>query len=277
MSNRNVRSILRKVFRKVFRRMRNSSAHWQRRIRRLRHHHCYSQRTERLSVVLLSYKRPRNIDKILSSLVLCDFIGEIILSNNNPLFRIEDFITVNDPRLRTINQPERRYASVRMEVSLTAESDYILAIDDDIFLQPEQIRSLFEELVSNPSVPHGVRGEIFSETIPIKVARIKHKNQSVDALVWLFAYTRSHALKYFRLLDAIQIDNQDLDSSEDVPLSFAGESYARVHDIGPIHRCPTENTKGIATCQIPGFMEQRISLVLKMRHLQNFNCDQLVR
>jgi len=34
----------------------------------------------------------KNLRRIVDSLLLCDFVGEIILSNNNPEVRMEDFV-----------------------------------------------------------------------------------------------------------------------------------------------------------------------------------------
>jgi len=257
-------------YRNVFLPLKNSRDHRRRKKCLAAGQTCRSSRPERLSAIVLSYKRPRNIDKILSSLALCEFVDEIIVSNNNPELRMEDYLSVADPRIRVINQPERRFASVRLELSLAAGSEYILAIDDDIFLQPEQVRQLFEILLDNPAVVHGVGGQVYSPDLA-DMKQIHSRERPVEALIWLFAYTRKHAREYFEILRAIGVDNRRLDSSEDVPLSFAGENYARIHDLGPISRCPTDNRKGIATWRNPGFGENRTALVRQMRELRGFN------
>jgi hypothetical protein len=236
---------------------------------------CRSDCPERLSVVLLSFKRPSNIDRILSSLVLCEFVTEILISSNNPAIRITEYLRTGDPRIRIIHQPELRYASVRFEVSLETTSPFILAIDDDVFLEPEQIRTLFEALVADPTVPHGVGGQIYSASQPLSSVAVTRTNQRVECLVWLFAYTRQHMHKYFDLLERLKIDNRTLRDSEDVPLSFAGDDYSRIHNVGRFPHCPSNAKKEIATCRNPGFDERRDFLILKMRELRHFEHTRL--
>jgi len=250
--------------------LKNALNHRRRISRRIAGRTCRSSRPERLAVILLSYRRPKNIDKILSSLVLCEFIDEIILSNNNPEFPIEKYLHIQDPRLRIINQPERRYPSYRLELSLEAKSEFLLAIDDDVFPEPEQILGLFEILLETPSLPHGVGGQVFSEDLT-KAEEIAGRDTPVESLMWLFAYTREHVMKYFEMLNTLRIDNRQLDSSEDVPLSFTGESFALIHDLGPVFRCPTSTKAGVATLQTPGFFQQRTRLVRQMRELRGFD------
>ena len=233
---------------------------------------CQSNRAERLSVILLSFKRPRNLNKILSCLTLCDFVDEIILSNNNPEFQIEEYLHIDDSRIRIINQPERRYASIRCELSLEAKSEFILAIDDDIFLQPEQVLRLFECLIDAPDTPHGLGGQIFSDDLSSS-RLVSNREMPIEALVWLFAYTKQHVNKYFEILDALNINNRQIESSEDVPLSFSGEDYAKVHDFGCLARCHTSGKEGVATWRNSGFTEHRKTLIKQMRELRNFNRD----
>ena len=261
----------------VKRRARALLAHWRRRIRRDLGAECYSRRTEYLSVILLSYKRPRNLNLLLSAVVLCEFVQEILISNNNPEICIEDYIRVQDRRIRIINQPTRRFASIRMELALEATSPYLLAIDDDVFLEPEQIRTLFECLVDDPAVVHGYIGEVFSEHPPLAKEILRNCECRVEALMWLFAFTREHARVFFQVLNDLGIENRQLSSSEDVPLSFSGLGFAKIHRLGRVLSCPTENQPGIATWKNPGFMEQRMDLLLKVRHLRGFDRRQLAR
>jgi hypothetical protein len=224
---------------------------------------------ERLSVVLLSYKRPRNIQKILSAVVLCDFVDEIVISNNNPEVDLGRFISIEDPRITLIPQNRRRYPSVRLELSQKARSHHVLAIDDDIFLEAEQIRGLFEHLLGQPAVPHGLGGEIFSASADPTPSTVVYKRREtpVEALLWMFAYTKDHVRRYFELLDALGIKNDELVWSEDVPLSFAGLGPPLIHDLGRVHACPSENEEGVATWRNEGFFAHRVELVKRLREL----------
>ena len=227
---------------------------------------------ERLTVILPSYARPRNIDLILSAVVACDFVSEIIITNNNPEIRLEDHLHVSDPRIRLIRQPRKTPASIRCDLSREAREPWILAIDDDVFPSPRQVRALFRQLLSRPERVHGYGGEIWGD--PPSQATHRHVHwpwgtQPVDTLMWAFAYTRAHVEEYFRLLDRLGIDNFELKSSEDVPLSFAGEGSPLVHGVGLFCRCPSESDPAVATWLRPGFFQHRLELVTRCRELQS--------
>lgn len=225
----------------------------------------------RLSVILPSYARPRNIDLILSAVVACDFVSEIIVSNNNPAVPLEQFLHVHDPRIRIVHQPRRTPASVRFELSRHAAEPWIVAIDDDVFPSSRQVRSLFERLVAAPHAVHGYGGEIWGDP-PAKATyrtiRWPRGTVAVDSLMWAFAYTRDHVETYFDMLAQLGIENAELKSSEDVPLSFAGRGPALIHGVGPIYRCPSDSEPEVATWMRPGFFEHRRELVARCRAIQ---------
>lgn len=232
---------------------------------------CRSASAARLSVILPSYARPRNIDLILSAVVACDFVSEIIVSNNDPGVPLERMIRVRDPRIRLVQQPRRTPASVRFDLSRTAAEPWLLAIDDDVFPSARQVRGLFERLLAAPRAVHGYGGETWGDP-PAKATYrvVKHPRGSVpvDTLMWAFAYTRDHVETYFDMLARLGIDNAELKSSEDVPLSFAGRGPAMIHGVGRLCRCPSESEPGIATWKRPGFFLHRLDLVARCRTLQ---------
>ncbi len=249
--------------------------HWHRRLLRWGGYRCHGAGVDRASVILLSYKRPGNIDKILSSVVLCDFVDEIIISNNNPEVALERYLHVSDPRIRVINQPQRRYPSVRLELSRETSSPYIIAIDDDLFPSPKQLRTLFEALLADPGVPHGFAGHVYPETPPRECRTRFGNNSAVEALIWIFAYTREHADNYFRLLERMGQINSELRYNEDVPLSFAGTGPARIHAVGRVWCCPSSCEEGVATFREGGFHEHRAALVGTLRELTGLRVDAL--
>jgi hypothetical protein len=93
---------------------------------RIRRMLCLKERipcNEKLSVVLLSYRRPKNMRYIVDSLLACEFVREILLSNNNPEIRIEDFLCSNDLRLRIVNQPRRCFPTMRYDMARELRAD----------------------------------------------------------------------------------------------------------------------------------------------------------
>lgn len=223
---------------------------------------------EKLSVVLLSYRRMKNLRRIVDSLLLCDFVGEIILSNNNPEVRMEDFVRVWDPRLRIINQPARRFPGWRYDLARELPARYFMSIDDDLFLTPGQVRKLFLSLLANPDVPHGAGGEDFSVENEKVVERrvVRGEDRETDVIMWAYAFTREHLRKYFNLLDRLRIDNGDLKASEDVVISFCGNGRARCEDLGRLLCCASARDGKIATWGQDGFAEHRCQLYLQCRN-----------
>jgi glycosyltransferase involved in cell wall biosynthesis len=232
---------------------------------------CRTADAARLTVIMPSYARPRNIDLILSSVVACDFVSEIIVSNNNPAVPLEQFLHVHDPRIRIVHQPRRTPASVRFELSRHAAERWIVAIDDDVFPSSRQVRSLFERLVAAPHAVHGYGGEIWGDPpakATYRAVRWPRGTVAVDSLMWAFAYTRDHVETYFDMLAQLGIENAELNSSEDVPLSFAGRGPALIHNAGRICRCPSDSEPEVATWMRPGFFEHRRELVARCRAIQ---------
>lgn len=243
---------------------RNKVAHWARLVQRRFGVRYRVGTPRRVTIILLSFARPANINQILSAVVLCDFVGEIVISSNNPEVPLERFVKVADSRIRIIRQATLTPASVRFDLSLIADHDDIIAIDDDIFPTPGQLRSLFEFLVDDPGSPHGFGGETWGRPASLAAWRLVSRPSEcmrVDSLVWIFAYTKAHVHRYFELLRSLGIDNQTLRSSEDVVLSFAGETPAKIHPVGKLCFCPSDNDDAIATFKRPGFAEHRLALV----------------
>lgn len=159
-----------------------------------------------MNVVLLSYRRMKNLRHIVDSLLVCEFVHEILLSNNNPEVRMEDFIRVRDPRLRIIDQKEHCFPSNRYELARQLPGRYFMSIDDDMFLSPRQIRKLFMALIENSSVPHGAGGEDFvvENGKVISRSHVRGEEREVDVILWAYAFTREHLAGYF-MGDAVSL------------------------------------------------------------------------
>ena len=229
--------------------------------------------SEKCTVILLNYKRPFNMECQLRLVLVCDFVGEVLLSNNNPDCDLTRYVTTRDPRLKIINQPGRRFPSVRFELAKVAKFQSIIAIDDDVFPTPNQLRILFHNLLSDPSCPHGWGGERFRADLshldnsgeePIRNV-VMNKDMDVDALIWAFAFTKTINERYFQLLGKIGETNDSVTSSEDVVLSFAGNKSSRIHACNRLITCPTSNDEDIATYQQTGFLRRRAQLVDRCR------------
>jgi hypothetical protein len=222
-------------------------------------------REEKLTVVLLSYGRAANLNAIVAACLACPFVQRVILSNNNPALRMRDFVRQRDPRLQITDQPVRCYPSKRYESARDSGDQGLLCIDDDTFLTPFQIRALFEVLLRDPAAPHGIAGENF-EAAQDQVSYVfgrPGEPEEVDCLVWAYAFTREHALRYFEILAELGMDNSALKANEDIVLSLSGEKRPLVHNFGTLHLCGSRESEEVATSKQPGFRTQREELLRK--------------
>jgi glycosyltransferase involved in cell wall biosynthesis len=66
--------------------------------------------SDKLTVFIPSYniERVRNITPQVQSILKCDFVEKIIVSNHNPQLILEDWVKINDEHLKLINQQTHR-------------------------------------------------------------------------------------------------------------------------------------------------------------------------
>lgn len=234
-----------------------------------------SKSSEKCTIILMNYKRPFNMECQLRLILSCDFVGEVLFSNNNPECYLNKYITTYDPRLKIINQTKQRFPSVRFELARAANFQWIIAIDDDVFPTPKQLQNLFYNLLSDPSCPHGWGGERYRENLTelddssqgTILDLFIRKDMEVDTLIWAFAFTKKINERYFQLLSKIEETNDSVTSSEDVVLSYSGDKSSRIHSSSGLITCPTSNKADIATCQQSGFIRRRIQLVDRCRRV----------
>lgn len=228
---------------------------------------------QKLTVILLSWKRVRNMQPIVRSLLRADFIDRIIVSNNNPEYRIRDLIQLRDDRLQLIDQPGPRTAGIRFELAKNEPGEYFLSIDDDTFLSPEQIKKIFSELISHPRCPHGCQGEIYvgpsKPRHPSWKLGLRRFEGQVDVINCVYAFTREHLTEMYRLAQQLQLDVGALANGEDVLLSASGEERPMVHDVGAWAECLSAHRKGVSTWRTrKNFFHERAELLLALREIK---------
>lgn len=211
--------------------------------------------------ILTSYntERLKNIDPIIRSLLKCKFIEKVILSNHNPDIVIEQWVRVKDERLNLVNQNTRYGPGHRWEIAYKEDSDFIILIDDDLFIYPAQIKILFQHLFKQPGVPHGITGHY-------KSRYYQNLEMEVDTLHQVYAITRQHLEKYFELLHAIKtIDYLAYESIElyadDVLISRSSIDKPVIHNIGSLLRCDTARKRGVAVHMEENFIARRKRVV----------------
>lgn len=232
---------------------------------------------ERLTVILLSFRRVRNMEPIVGALLRCEFVEKVLVSNNNPEIRMADWIRLRDDRLRLIDQPRKTPPGIRFELARKEPGRYFLSIDDDVLLSPEQVKRLFLGVLSRPGAPHGIHGEGYvgesKKTFPPywRVDRKGYHGQ-VDNLNTVYGFTREHLAEMERLAGRLDLGGggiAEMGNGEDLLVSASGDERPWIHDVGPVALCLSSHRIGVATwASRPGFFTERKELFLKLRSLR---------
>jgi hypothetical protein len=209
--------------------------------------------------------RPQNIEPIVRASLKCEFVSKVVVQNNNPDIDILQWVKVEDPRLRIYNSPTRQYAGARWSVAAREGASYYLAIDDDIFLFPSQIARLFERLMADPSVPHGISGVR-------QATHLVRRDENVDVLCQLYLATAEHVRRFHELLGRLEAEAPEEYAiaqhyGDDIVISQCGESQPRIHNVGLIPMCSSSYTKGVALHQLEDFPRDRLRLLQALRQL----------
>ncbi len=236
-------------------------------------------------VILLSYKRMQNIEPIVSSVLKCRFVKKIIVSNNNPEVDIHQWLTTDDSRIKIINQPARMPSGVRWHLADKEPSEYYIAIDDDLLIYPKQLKGLFECLIREPEIPHGLFGSNIQLPDPgngkkLHLSYYKRKEMEVDTLHSIYAVSRSHVDNIFFYLSKLR-ENTEIRSDifynkectllsvgDDILTSFCGLGQPKIHDFGCLVFCKTGNDPGIAIHQRENFWDCRLKITKAIKVFQ---------
>ena len=223
----------------------------------------------KVTALLASYhhKRFKNLQPLVRSILKCQFISRVILSNHNPDFAVENWVKFKDNRLLIINQPVRRGPGYCWELAHAENSDYYLLIDDDFLITPKQIKKLVQHLIDEPGVPHGITGHNNSEYY-------QSVEMEVDRLSQIYTITRSHLDKYFQYLEKIKAIDPDAYKAiepfaHEIILSKTGSGKPKIHNVGPILRCPTVRKPGVAIHQGKDFRSEQAKVINALKMVIN--------
>jgi hypothetical protein len=245
---------------------------WRRHIRQ--RSTAWSALPHKVTVILLSFKRVRNIRPIVQGLLNAPFVETIVVSNNNPEYRIEEWIRIKDAKLRVINQPKRTAPGIRFELARREHGEYFLTIDDDVFLYADQLQMLLQALMENPNSPYGLQGE--NRSLPDSEEETGWHSGlggfvgQVDVINRVYAFTREHLEEMYRLARLLNIEVGEIANGEDLLLSFSGNARPRLVNAGRITACLSENRDGVATWATrQDFFGERSRLFGRLQAMKN--------
>lgn len=107
-----------------------------------------------ISVVMLHWKRPENVNRLITTYSLMGSVGEILLVNNNHEFRLE----CNLPKVTVLNSNKDLGLFSRFALGALASYPCALIVDDDLFVPEETLLKLYEAWISDPTIIHGLIG-----------------------------------------------------------------------------------------------------------------------
>lgn len=216
---------------------------------------------EKITVIVPSYNilRVHNLEHLIRSVLRYNGVEKVIVSNHNPLIRLENHIHLKDERITLINQEERRGCGYAWVVASQQTADYFLIIDDDFLILPKQVAILSEQLFSQPEIPHGLTGKTADGRY------VESEEDVVDNLYNIYAVTRKHVETYLIYTREIVTKGyatiEDIDYwADDVIISRVGTSAPRTHAVGFITHCRTSDRPGVATWKEEGFDQRRLKV-----------------
>lgn len=217
------------------------------------------------TAIVLNYKRPHNIDAIVRSLLQTPSIKTVIVSNNNPACNIRRWLDIANDRIRIIDQPVRCSTAERYRIAALCDTQYFLAVDDDLFLLPEQYEKVMCALKADPSRVHGVFGQTMQQDGTFQYA--VRGDTDLDVCNRVYAFTREHVMQFHALVERLHLHGDDWKRSDwdDIVISFSGAQKPRSHVIGPYLDCPTQGKKGIAVWRRDDFFDERLPLFRRLQ------------
>ncbi len=222
--------------------------------------------------IVLSFRRPYNIDTIVRVLLRTPSIAKVIVSNNNPAYRMSDWMTVRDPRITVIEQVTAKPAHVRYGIA-ARETSYskFLAVDDDLFVKPSQLEMVCESLRADPSRPYGIAGQIYDSWRGMLYHNINDRTQKVDILNRIYAFTSEHVENFFAIAREAgyrpNTEQWKFSHWDDLFLSFSGK-IPQVIFTGKYLDCPSQAEDGVAVWRTSGFFRLSLPILLMLRKIR---------
>ncbi|HZC17789.1 MAG TPA: hypothetical protein VE309_13610 [Caulobacteraceae bacterium] len=224
-----------------------------------------------LAVIIQNYRRPQNIGRIVRNAREALREADIFLFDQaDEDLRGRDDIPWGEVWFQRAEV--NRGAGARVPIAARMGFDLYIAIDDDTFLTPAQIRRLADILVAEPDRVHGVWGqrlEFDRGHLSIR-SDITRVNAPLSVVNLTYAFSRPQAAAAIQLSARLGFPAwPNLDPIDDLLLSCASVKPPLCHDLGPTEHCPTSVEPGIATWKEDNFSGRRLEVARKLLALQS--------
>jgi hypothetical protein len=218
--------------------------------------------TDSLAVIILNYKRPQNIGRIVAAAREALPDAPILIYDQGER---DDFVQRDDVPWSEVWVQRARInggSGARLMLASRLPFDFYIAIDDDTFLSPGQIRRLAELVQGEPDRAHGVVGQ----RLELHAGQISWRHHmerlegALSILNQVYAFSRRQAVAAMELSVRLGFPTWvEIGSLDDVMLSCGSAKPPLCHDLGDFGQCPTSSEKGVAQWVGEGFWDRRVA------------------
>jgi hypothetical protein len=178
------------------------------------------------SLIILNYKRPHNTIEIVNNMKKFNFIDEIIISNCN----IDNSVNFNDEKIKIYND----YNTVndvysldrRFICGLRAKNENIIIIDDDIYIEENELNKIIAEYNKNSNRIVGNYGRNFDKD---KGYIVRNAYKDVDVILTKLLICKKKLCNLFfickPLIEHIYKEGKPYGNGEDIFFSFIVSIY----------------------------------------------------
>ncbi|MCA9270488.1 MAG: glycosyltransferase [Planctomycetales bacterium] len=181
--------------------------------------------------VILNWKRPTNVARILSGWQASGIVNEAIVWNNNPA------ATFRHPWANVVNAAQDMGLYTRFAAACLARHDCVLIQDDDLELPAESLRALVDAWQDDPDIIHGVFGRA-PKPDGSYARNIGGDADSPVVLTRVLVAHRRYASQFFQVapaFDDIQQGGKPVGNGEDIIFSYVARKASgrlnRVHRV----------------------------------------------
>ena len=194
-----------------------------------------------LTGVLLNWKRPANVARILSGWQAGTIVTEAIVWNNNPA------ATFSHPWANVVNASQDLGLYTRFAAACLAKNDCVLIQDDDLELPAESLLTLVDAWRSDPEILHGVFGRA-PKPDGSYARNIGGDNEAPIVLTRALVSHRRYCARFFQVaptFDAVQREGRPAGNGEDIVFSYvvrqASGRLNQVHRVA-VNELPAPNS-----------------------------------
>ena len=216
------------------------------------------------ATIILNYNRPGNIARIVAAVHEAAPEHPIFLLDQAPTDALRFWVELPWDRLWYRRPLTNGRAGARIALAASLPFDHYLAIDDDVFLTPEQIRSLIALHLGEPERAHGVVGQrLERQGQGVRVTKgLVSQDAAVSILNMVYLFSRRQAQRAMENAAGIGFSQwSDVRYGDDILLSCAADKQPLCHDVGMIEICPSWNDSSIAVCREGDFFSTRAEMI----------------